>query len=301
MNSVPIFTEAVASELRAQLWRQGETWDLLDDETMRQRRNHALDVCVEHQLMDAFAKGTPSTTAVARYSEEAFQQFLKQFETDDAWRERLAWQRLTEVEMRERMAKEAAQVGALEAWLQGEEKRTPAQIESEARAWFATHKAQLRVPERVRVSHLFLSGHDHEKPDRQAEIAELHRKLTAREATFERLAGEASEDERSKLRGGDLGWFTRERVPADFAAVIFDLPIEKVSAPFRTKLGWHIAVVHERRAARLPEYGEVRQEVLAFLESERRASALQKLMAQLRSEGRIFIDQERLQLVAPLP
>ena len=59
-------------------------------------------------------------------------------------------------------------------------------------------------------------------------------------ADFAEVATESSDDEASKARGGDLGWFTQDQFGADFGAQVAGLQDNQVSAPFKTQAGWHI-------------------------------------------------------------
>jgi peptidyl-prolyl cis-trans isomerase SurA len=59
-------------------------------------------------------------------------------------------------------------------------------------------------------------------------------------ADFAELAGKNSEDNISKARGGDLGWFAQDDYGTDFGAQVTALGDGQVSAPFKTQAGWHI-------------------------------------------------------------
>ena len=294
-----ITQKQAATELQACLWRRGESWETLTEEIRQVRRREAVDACVERRLLEEFALTVAAVPGLARESEDAFQQFLKQFEPPDGWKPRLEWQGLTEPQMRDRITAEVVQSHAIEVWLREEGSRSNRPGEDAALAWFESHKEELRVPERVRVSHIFLSGHDRTKPDRTAEVTELHRKIAAGETTLAKLAATASEDERSRKRGGELGWISRERVPEDFARHVFSLPLAQLSAPFQTRLGWHIAIVHEKHPSRLPEFSEVRAEVVAMLDQQWRESALKRLKQALRGKAPITVNEARLRLIEP--
>ena len=62
------------------------------------------------------------------------------------------------------------------------------------------------------------------------------------------LAKKLSDDTGSKQEGGDLGWQPPGVFAPEFQQVIDGLPVGKVSPPFRTQFGWHIAKVLERRS-----------------------------------------------------
>lgn len=292
VNGTAISQNEVRVELRGLFWRRGEAWEALDAAARKVRRQEALDRCVEHVLLGSLV--TPATGAapgVERESEEAFQQFLKQFEAPEGWKPRFELQGVGEVAVRGLISQEVARTSAVEDLLKAQETRSPAEAEKEAQEWFSAHREEMRVPARAKVSHVFLTGHVREKPDRTAEITELHRKLTAGEATLEGLAARFSEDERSKKVGGSLGWIDQDRVPADFAEKVFALPIGQLSAPFRTGLGWHLLVVHERKASRLPEFSEVKAEVMARLDLARRETAVKRLVKELRDKAQIVVNE----------
>jgi peptidyl-prolyl cis-trans isomerase SurA len=59
-------------------------------------------------------------------------------------------------------------------------------------------------------------------------------------ADFAEVAREESDDAGSKVRGGDLGWFTQDDYGPDFGSQVAALEDGQVSAPFKTQAGWHV-------------------------------------------------------------
>ena len=288
----------LAGNLRSELWRRGEAWEALDGEARTVRREQALENLIDRRLIaDAFPEGAGDRPPrLRRESEDEFQQFLKQFPPPDEWKERMAIQGLSEAALRRGISEEVVRLDALEQWLAEQPGRI---TEAEARAWFEAHRSRLVIPERVRAAHIFLTRHDGDKPDREPEIRELRRRLLSGEATFEQLAAASSEDESTKARGGDLGWFTRERVPADFADRAFSEAVGGITAPFQSRLGWHILLVKERKPPRAAAFGEVRAEVIAMLEEGWRDAALRRLVGELRSKADIRRFADRIAAVRP--
>jgi parvulin-like peptidyl-prolyl isomerase len=205
------------------------------------------------------SRPTPLPAEIRAAVAEEFDLWQKQFHLGDIDRaERLALQHLTERDMRQRIREaqlEEAQI----------ERRIPPITEAEARAWYAAHRDELRLPTRHRVSHLFLTRHQPKKPDRSAEMHAIHQKLKSG-TDFATLVSQHSEDTRSRPLGGDLGWLSATRMPADFMAHITKLRVGETSAPLETKLGWHILRVTERREPRLPTFEEARPEIEALLD-----------------------------------
>lgn len=82
-------------------------------------------------------------------------------------------------------------------------------------------------------------------------IKEIHQKLITKQATFEELVKQYSEDETSKDNNGDLGWWEKNMVQLkEFRYVLKDLKAGEVSEPVKTQLGYHILKLIEVQASR---------------------------------------------------
>ncbi len=57
--------------------------------------------------------------------------------------------------------------------------------------------------------------------------------------SFEKLAEENSLCP-SRKRGGDLGWFGRQKMVREFELATFNLKKGEISTPIKTQFGWHI-------------------------------------------------------------
>ncbi len=79
------------------------------------------------------------------------------------------------------------------------------------------------------------------------------RKLALKE-DFNKLARETSEDPSAVRNGGDLGYFTAFSMIYDFEKVAYAIEVGAVSQVFRTRFGYHIIKVFDRR----PNPGEFR-------------------------------------------
>lgn len=64
---------------------------------------------------------------------------------------------------------------------------------------------------------------------------------------FGTVARAVSEDIVSAADGGDLGWIEPGQFVPEFESKISELKVGELSEPFRTRYGWHIAQVLERR------------------------------------------------------
>ncbi len=276
----PITGLELAEALRAYLWTRNESWAALTAGARQQARSLVLESIVNdrliraHRLMDGH-NAIVSVAAARRESDMMRRQFANAAE----YPQRLAAQQQTQKSL------DAAIRDAHldEKWIAEKIAHRTAEVtDKHVRAWYDEFKESLRIPQAHHAAHIFLTRHDKTKPDREAEIREIHRQLIAKEKTFAALAAKHSDDDRSKVVGGDLGWFTRERMPEDFIAAVEKLKIGQFSDPVPTKLGWHLIIVMERHESRLPTLEEAKDEIVARLTSQRREEAVKSLIAELR-------------------
>ena len=68
-------------------------------------------------------------------------------------------------------------------------------------------------------------------------------------ADFGTLARQQSEDPSAKENGGSLGYFTAMQMVYPFETAAYKTPVGQVSGPVRTRFGYHIIKVNDRRAA----------------------------------------------------
>ena len=108
----------------------------------------------------------------------------------------------------------------------------------------------------------------------EATAIDLRKQLEAG-ADFGTLAAMLSIDTGSKAKGGDLGWFGRGKMVADFENAAFSLKIGEISQPIKTTYGYHIIQVigHEFRPLTEQEYQDaVTAAFTAWLKAQRDAS-----------------------------
>jgi parvulin-like peptidyl-prolyl isomerase len=160
--------------------------------------------------------------------------------------------------------------------------------DDECRQFYDSHRDQFFLPERRNVSHLFLAAPPETPPDvvetKRAAVEALSARLAAGE-DFAELAAQNSEDEATKLRGGELGYFSAKRMPPDFVEAASKLRPGEISKPVRTRLGFHILKLINVQAPRQQTFDEVRGDIAIELANKKREAAVDRLMADLRRDA----------------
>jgi peptidyl-prolyl cis-trans isomerase C len=112
-----------------------------------------------------------------------------------------------------------------------------------------------------RASHILLGS---EEAAKQALVR------LRRGASFAQLAREQSIDSNSSSNGGDLNWFSPERMTPELSAVIAKLKKgETASAPVKTQFGWHVLQLTDTRAATPPPFESVRDQLVQYVEGKK--------------------------------
>lgn len=111
---------------------------------------------------------------------------------------------------------------------------------------------------------------------------------------FEKLAKDKS-THYTRNRGGDLGLFERGRYP-DIEDVAFSIRIGKISDPIKTKDGYAIIKVTERKPERLKEFDKVKRSVKKDLDDELRKKRKTDLIESLKGKYTVEINQENLRI-----
>jgi peptidyl-prolyl cis-trans isomerase C len=128
--------------------------------------------------------------------------------------------------------------------------------------------------EEVRARHILVETED--------EAKKVHARVTGGE-DFAKVAEELSKDPGSKGEGGDLGFFTKERMVEPFAEAAFKLNPGQISDPVKTQFGFHVIKVEEKRTKPVPTFEETREQIDTYLGRK----AQQDLILALRQKAKV--------------
>lgn len=118
------------------------------------------------------------------------------------------------------------------------------------------------------------------KAEAEAVIAQLNKG-----ANFAKLAKEKSIGPSAK-QGGDLGWFTVDRMVPAFSAAVAKLKKgEYTKKPVKTRFGWHVIQLENERTMKPPKFAQVKAQLANLLRNQR----IHSYIGQLRKHAKIVI------------
>ncbi len=134
------------------------------------------------------------------------------------------------------------------------EKQARARINDEVlKAKYDELVKQVTPPQEVHARHILVKT--------EAEAKDIIAQLK-KGADFEKLAKEKSTDPGSGESGGDLGYFTKDKMVPEFADAAFKMDVGKFSdAPVHSQYGWHVIQVLDKRTQPLPALDQVKPQL----------------------------------------
>lgn len=191
--------------------------------------------------------------------------------------------------------------------------------EKEIKAFYEKNKDEyFKHPEQVKASHILISASEPmirariesdpkeskalsaEEVDEKVkeELAEAKIKakkilaeVKADPEKFEEIARKKSQDPSSAKKGGDLGFFAKNKMVPSFSKAAFDIKPGKISELVKTEYGYHIIKVVDRKKAGVVPFDEVKIQIGRYLNNKKKTNELKKLLLGLKNKAEIeFLD-----------
>lgn len=148
--------------------------------------------------------------------------------------------------------------------------------EEEAKKFFEENKDAYEV---VKASHILV--------ETEEEAKNILGKIEKGE-DFKALAKEKSKDEGSAKEGGDLGYFTKDKMVPEFSKVAFSLKPGEVSEIVKSQYGYHIIKVEDK----IDNYDRANDEFKTEIIQGVKATRLQDHLEKMRDEAKVDIYME---------
>lgn len=157
--------------------------------------------------------------------------------------------------------------------------------DEEVSAYFKANRDQFDRPEQVRARQIVVAD--------EAEGQEVLG-ILRQERPFAEVAAEYSLSPDAK-QGGDLGFFSRGEMPPEFDAIVFDLPVKRLSDLVKSEYGYHIFLVEEKRKAKRLNKKEASDEIRAILEGRKKEEVYLAWLQDMRARAVISVDWAQLE------
>lgn len=277
----PITHRQVERSLRENLWLSAKTIDDLTPEQRKTAYAAALDELIDHELLrEKLRTATPPPTVSKAEIDQRIQRLVGRFETKGSLESAMKTQGIPdEVALKNRLAARIQQ----EKWLETQIATRIIPSEEEATLWYSENQKLLENPARLNARHIFIATLNHPPEEAKQKLDEALAALLAKQKDFATLARELSYDLANKESGGELGWMTYSRLPADFAAPLFSLKLNQPTL-IRSRLGWHLAEVTARKPAEPRSFEQAKPEIFTALSAIKRQRALASFRTSLRTD-----------------
>ncbi len=131
----------------------------------------------------------------------------------------------------------------------------------------------------------------------EAEAKDIHEKIKKGE-DFAKLAKKVSKDQGSANRGGDLGFFKRGMMVPEFEQVAFSLKPGEVSSPVKSRFGFHIIKVTDKKEGTKLEFEQVKEAIKRRITTEKQKALFEIFVESLKKDSKIEIDEKLLDSVS---
>lgn len=278
VNGKPVNSDEYYTELE-KITQHGAK---IPEDRMTRIRENILKRLIETELVNqAIAKEeikVPDEDVQKEYDD-----YKSRFKSDEQFQNYLKHGKITEDDIKARIKDKRA----LEMLIA--KKGTLTVDDAEARDFYDKNQRFYLEKEAVRASHILVKLENEATPEQEAEAKKKIEEIQAAlkdGADFTELANKYSEGP-SAPSGGDLGFFSRGQMVKPFEDVAFTMKPGDVSEPVRTRFGYHIIKVFEKREDKQKTYEEVKDQIFESLKNKKFFQERRTLLEKIEQEAKI--------------
>ena len=160
--------------------------------------------------------------------------------------------------------------------------------EEDITAYYTANKDSFVTPEVLRASHILVESEN--------EARDVRNELLKGE-NFEDLAAKKSIDPTAKL-GGDIGYFTAGQLMPEIENTCLKLEPGEISDVVKTKFGYHVIKLTERREPRTRELAEVHDAIAQSIQRGKKQNMFNEYVGKLKGKSKIIINDNLIESIS---
>ena len=257
-------------------------------EQSRRRNSLLFDRAVESLISVSLMSARMSEMNIAVDDADVDAQLIQaaqRFPSLEAFQKAITDQGLTETELRNNIRKSIIMQKVVDEASKNAATITEADIEK----FYNDNLDQFALPERARMTHIFLTippdATAAQKEEIRKKLEGIRVEIEADIITFQDAAAKYSQDENTASNGGDMGIVTRNSIPKPFADMLFNTKPGTVSPALESRSGFHIIRALELKPAEQASLQDSRSALRQLLEENAKQSARQKYIEELKREA----------------
>jgi peptidyl-prolyl cis-trans isomerase C len=157
--------------------------------------------------------------------------------------------------------------------------------DQDVKDYYEKHKEELASVSQIRASHILVKTEEDAK-----KILERLKKGE----DFAKIAKKSSIDPGSAKNGGDLGFFSSGQMVPEFEAAAARLKTGEISDPVKTKFGYHIIKVTDKKMGKPVEFEKVRNVIFQRLSAERQKEFFDSYIEGLKKSYKVELNKEAI-------
>ncbi|MBT2756269.1 peptidylprolyl isomerase [Mesobacillus foraminis] len=229
----------------------------------------SLSALIDNKIIEQEAEKKDITVTDKEITEE-LQTYIDSYGGEEAFQSALEQSGLTENDVKS----DVENYLKIEKLLKPQVKVT----EEEMKTYFEENKESFNEQEQVEASHILV--------DDKKTAEEVAQKLADGQG-FAELAKEYSTDASNAESGGELGYFSKGEMAAEFEEVAFSMAKGEISDLVKTEYGYHIIKVTDKKAAKEAVYEDHKEDIKEILFDQKLQSEYATWLQEKKDEAEI--------------
>ncbi|MDQ0229824.1 peptidylprolyl isomerase [Metabacillus malikii] len=254
------------SEVVAKVGKENLTKDDLYTFFVEQNGEAAVETLITQSIIDQEVKKEKISVTDKEIDEEV-KKTIESIGGEEAFQQALASSGVTEEDFKKNMKTNME----IEKLLEPKIKIT----DEEMQKHFDENKETYAVQEQVEASHILVED--------EATAKEVKKKLDEG-GDFAELAKEYSTDTGSAQAGGELGFFPKGQMVAEFEKAAFAMKVDEISEPVKSQHGFHIIKVTDKKEAEEANFEKSKDEIKDYLFSTKMQEESPKWLEEKKKE-----------------